>query len=95
MVCPDGVDPDEYNDITLIYSVVKDECTTYSCPVMSAGKVSVFDEEVRNSYEFLWTDKYKYRKPTRLPAQTYIENLMSWILSLLQDDSLFPTEPST
>ena len=61
---------------------------------MSAGKVLVFDEGVITRYEFLWTDKYKYRKPTRLPAQTYIQYLMSWISGLLQDDSLFPTEPS-
>ncbi|CBK24102.2 uncharacterized protein [Blastocystis hominis] len=93
VVCPDGVDPNEwiavhtidfYNDIIMIYNSVKEECTVYSCPVMSAGKV----------YEFLWTDKYKYRKPTRLPAHTYIEYLVSWVLGLLQDDSLFPTEPN-
>ena len=28
---------DFYNDINLIFSVVQDECTTYSCPIMSAG----------------------------------------------------------
>lgn len=58
MVCPDGVDPNEwiavhsicttlssflaidfYNDIIMIYNSVKEECTVYSCPVMSAGKV--------------------------------------------------------
>lgn len=28
---------DFYNDVNLIFSVVQDECTTYTCPIMSAG----------------------------------------------------------
>lgn len=46
------------------------------------------------SYEFLWTDKYKYRKPTRLPAKVYIDYLMNWIVHLIEDVNLFPVEPS-
>lgn len=46
---------------------------------------------VMNSW---WTDKYKYRKPTRLPARIYIDYLMNWIVRLLEDDTIFPIVPS-
>ena len=45
-----------------------------------------------HSYEFLWSDKYMYRKPTRLHAKMYIEILMNWIVSLLEDETLFPVD---
>ena len=40
MVCPEGVDPNEWIAVhSICPTLLKDECTTYSCPVMSAGKV--------------------------------------------------------
>lgn len=29
---------DFYNDINIIFGVVQEECTNYSCPIMSAGE---------------------------------------------------------
>ena len=33
---------DFYNDVNLLFGVVQDECTNYSCPIMSAGEKCVF-----------------------------------------------------
>ena len=29
---------DFYNDVSILYGVVQEECTRYSCPIMSAGQ---------------------------------------------------------
>lgn len=33
-----GIAIDFYNDINIIFGVVQEECTNYSCPIMSAGE---------------------------------------------------------
>ncbi len=45
-----------------------------------------------SSFEFLWVDKQRYCRPTRLPAKIYIDFLLNWLVSQLQDESLFPIE---
>lgn len=50
---------------------------------------------MNDSYEFLWSDKYKYRKPARLSAKKYIDTLMNWTVHLLEDETLFPVTPGT
>ena len=89
--CPDDVDKNEwiavhavdfFNDICMLFGVVHDDCTAESCPIMSAG----------SNFEFLWIDKQHYRRPTHLPAKIYIDYLLNWIISLLEDERLFPVE---
>lgn len=41
-------------------------------------------------YEYLWADGDKYKKPTKLPAPKYIELLMDWIESQINNEELFP-----
>lgn len=33
---------DFYNDVNILFGVVQEECTTYSCPIMSAGEKYCF-----------------------------------------------------
>jgi hypothetical protein len=41
-------------------------------------------------YEYFWADGNKYKKPTQLPAKQYVELLMDWIESQINDEHLFP-----
>ncbi|KAG5646592.1 hypothetical protein DXG03_002896 [Asterophora parasitica] len=43
-------------------------------------------------YEYLWEDGVKYKKPTKLPAPEYVDALMNWAQSLLDDESIFPNK---
>ena len=77
----------------MLFGVVHDDCTAESCPIMSAGsKCDSFVSSYRFSFEFLWIDKQHYRRPTHLPAKIYIDYLLNWIISLLEDERLFPVE---
>ena len=38
----------------------------------------------------MWCDGVKYKKPTALPANEYIGNLMEWVENLVNDATLFP-----
>lgn len=71
---------DMYNTVSILYGVVADNCTAETCPTMSAG----------SRFEFLWADKIQ-RKPIRVTAPIYVDNLMTWIENQLDDESLFPT----
>lgn len=71
---------DFFNRINLIYGTVSEYCTEESCKTMSGG----------SRYEYLWADGDKYKKPTKLPAPRYIELLMDWIESQINNEELFP-----
>jgi len=64
-----------------IYATTAEYCTVKSCPSMTAGKA-----------EYYWKDGEKYKKPTRVPAATYIEELFNWVSSEISDPKLFPVE---
>lgn len=42
------------------------------------------------SYEYLWEDGTKYKRPTKLPAPEYVDALMNWAQNLLDDEAVFP-----
>lgn len=73
---------DFFNRINLMYGVISEYCTEVTCPVMSGGP----------KYEYLWCDLKveKYKKPTRLPAPTYIFLLMEWIERQINNEQIFP-----
>lgn len=71
---------DFFNRINLIYGTVSEYCTEQSCPTMSGG----------SRYEYLWADTNLYKKPTALPAPRYIELLMDWIESQINNEEIFP-----
>ncbi|XP_071955972.1 MOB kinase activator 3B-like [Antedon mediterranea] len=74
---------DFFNRINLIYGTICDYCTDESCPIMSGGP----------KYEYMWCDGNKYKKPTKLPANKYIANLMDWIEMIINDENVFPVDP--
>lgn len=42
-------------------------------------------------FEFLFEDGSTYKKPTALPACEYVDALMNWVQSLLDDEEIFPS----
>ncbi|KAG7327650.1 hypothetical protein KOW79_009256 [Hemibagrus wyckioides] len=72
---------DFFNRINLIYGTVSEFCTERTCPVMSGGP----------RYEYRWQDGDHYKKPTKLPALQYMNLLMDWIESLINNENIFPT----
>lgn len=67
---------------------------------MSAGpryssREVVHDWRVHNSldrYEYLWEDGVKYKRPTKLSAPEYVDTLMNWAQSLLDNEENFPNQ---
>jgi MOB kinase activator 1 len=87
---PDGIPEEEWmatcavdfmNDLNLVVALAKDHC---SCEQMKIGKT-----------EFAWQDEKssKYKEPTKISAVQYMEELLYWTNSQLQDESFCPTTP--
>lgn len=72
---------DFFNRINLIYGTVSEYCSERTCPIMSGGL----------KYEYRWQDGEDYKKPTKLPAIKYMNLLMDWIESLINNEDIFPT----
>lgn len=70
-----------YNASSLIYGTCAEFCTEQSCKTMSAGL-----------NEYLWKDGVQYKKPTRVPAPVYMENLLNWVNDQISDPTLFPVD---
>jgi hypothetical protein len=75
---------DFFNRINLIYGTISEYCTEASCPMMSGGP----------KYEYKWADGETYKKPTRLPAPVYITLLIEWVEKQVNDEDIFPSDPS-
>lgn len=45
------------------------------------------------SFEYLWMDGQK--KTSKVPAPQYIDFVMSWIQTLINDENTFPTKDGT
>lgn len=43
-------------------------------------------------YEYLWEDGVKFKRPTKLSAPEYVDTLMNWAQSLLDDENVFPNK---
>jgi len=75
-----------FNQIETLYDNISVQCTSESCPTMTAG----------SRYEFLWAEG-EYTKPTSMPAREYIINLALWAEDLIFNENIFPeddTQPS-
>jgi len=70
-----------YNAANMIYGTCVEFCTEQSCPTMSAGK-----------NEYLWKDGIQYKRPTRVPAPVYIDELLNWVNNQISDPTLFPVD---
>jgi hypothetical protein len=42
-------------------------------------------------YEYLWADGDTIKKPIRVSAPEYVDYLMTWVQSILDDESIFPS----
>jgi MOB kinase activator 1 len=71
---------DFFNEINLLYGTISEFCTKEKCPVMSAGA----------SVNYLWRDGVKVKKPIEVSAPEYVELLMTWSESQLNDETIFP-----
>jgi MOB kinase activator 1 len=73
---------DFYNQINLLYGSITEFCSPQTCPEMKAT----------DEFEYLWQDAATgYPKPTKMPAPTYIEHLMTWVQSNIDNEAIFPS----
>ncbi|KAJ5076950.1 mob kinase activator-like 1 [Anaeramoeba ignava] len=91
MALPEGEDINEwlaintvefFNQINMLYGSISEFCTKETCPVMSAGP----------KYEYHWADGVKTKKPVKLTAPEYVNNLFVWIQSLIDNPKIFPVK---
>ncbi|KAH7816535.1 putative MOB kinase activator 1A [Monocercomonoides exilis] len=73
---------DFFNQINMLYGTITEFCTNETCPVMSAGP----------THEYRWADGVKIKKPVKLSAPEYVDALMTWVQSQLDDETLFPSK---
>ncbi|KAL5479176.1 hypothetical protein EMCRGX_G022666 [Ephydatia muelleri] len=73
---------DFFNQINMLYGTITEQCTTESCPVMSAGP----------KYEYHWADGTTVKKPIKCSAPKYIDYLMTWVQEQLDDENIFPSK---
>ncbi|KAH7576446.1 hypothetical protein JRO89_XS01G0067300 [Xanthoceras sorbifolium] len=71
---------DFFNQVNLLYGTLTEFCTPENCPTMTAGP----------KYEYRWADGVQIKKPIEVSAPKYVEFLMDWIESQLDDESIFP-----
>lgn len=69
-----------YQYLNLFYGVIAKFVTPQTCPTMNAGP----------GVDYLWTDTNN--NPVRLPANTYIDLVLTWISNKFDDATLFPTK---
>jgi MOB kinase activator 1 len=43
-------------------------------------------------FEYLWQDSENYKRPTKMPAPEYIEHLMAWVQSNIDNETVFPSK---
>lgn len=71
---------DFFNEISMLYGTISEYCTKGTCPVMSAGP----------KVQYLWADGVKVKKPIACTAPEYVDLLLTWVESQLNDEEIFP-----
>lgn len=88
---PDGEDVNEwvavnvvdfFNQINMLYGTLTEYCTQTECPIMSAGP----------KFEYHWADGTSVKKPLKVSAPEYIDYLMTWVQTQLNDETIFPSK---
>lgn len=92
---------DFYNQINLLYGSITEFCSPQTCPEMKATdeygaprekRPPVLDPGLqRPRFEYLWQDSENYKRPTKMSAPEYIEHLMSWVQSNIDNEQMFPS----
>jgi MOB kinase activator 1 len=76
---------DFYNQINLLYGSITEFCSPHSCPEMKAT----------DEFEYLWQDSEKFKRPEKMAAPVYIEHLMAWVQSNIDNEQVFPCKIGT
>ncbi|CAG7910797.1 unnamed protein product [Brassica rapa] len=74
---------DFYNQVNVLYATLKEFCTTTTCPIMNAGSL----------YEYRWADGIAIKKPITVSAPEYVGYLMNWIVTQIDNETIFPQTP--
>ena len=63
-------------------------------PRYSSDKVGcdLYVDHGPDRFEYLWEDGVKYKRPTKLSAPEYVDTLMNWAQSLLDNEEYFPNQ---
>ncbi|KAJ5070137.1 mob kinase activator-like 1 [Anaeramoeba ignava] len=72
---------DFYNKVNLLVGAIEGDCTKESCPSMTAGP----------KFEFFWAEK---KKLVRITATEYIQRVLDYVASELDNENTFPPDPS-
>ncbi|PPQ71787.1 hypothetical protein CVT26_007621 [Gymnopilus dilepis] len=92
---------DFFNHLNMLYGTITEFCipsealSYYVCwtSVRSFHPfTSSCADEINFSYEYLWEDGVRYKRPTKLPAPEYVDALMNWAQGLLDDEAIFPNK---
>ncbi|CAL0325505.1 unnamed protein product [Lupinus luteus] len=71
---------DFFNQVNILYGTLTEFCTPNDCPMMTAGP----------KYEYRWADGVTIKKPIEVSAPKYVELLLDWIETQLDDETIFP-----
>lgn len=71
---------DFFTNVNSFYGVLSEFCTSQTCPRMNIGP----------GRDCLWIDQNRKQLP--LAAPTYIDYVMSWVQSLVENEEVFPTK---
>jgi MOB kinase activator 1 len=88
---------DFYNQINLLYGSITEFCSPQTCPEMKATDEYVHTRSepmaylTRRRFEYLWQDSENYKRPTKMSAPEYIEHLMAWVQSNVDNEQMFPS----
>eukprot|EP00768_Dysnectes_brevis_P003538 gnl/Dysnectes_brevis/251_a282_8731.p1 GENE.gnl/Dysnectes_brevis/251_a282_8731~~gnl/Dysnectes_brevis/251_a282_8731.p1 ORF type:complete len:216 (-),score=61.13 gnl/Dysnectes_brevis/251_a282_8731:84-731(-) len=74
-----------FEQANMLYSTIAEFCTKdkADCQIMNAGP----------KFRYLWADGRKVKKPIPLSAPEYVSALFTWIQELIDNQSIFPTQP--
>ncbi|PNP53004.1 hypothetical protein THARTR1_06519 [Trichoderma harzianum] len=72
----------DFSQINLLYGAITEFCSPQSCPEMKAT----------DEFEYLWQDSENYKRPTKMAAPAYIEQLMTWVQANIDNESVMPSK---
>ncbi|KAH3767534.1 MOB kinase activator 1B [Pelomyxa schiedti] len=73
---------DFFNQINMLYGTISEFCTRDTCPAMTAGP----------KYEYHWADGKSVKKAVACSAPEYVDFLMTWVQTNLDDETVFPSK---
>ncbi|KAF8963985.1 Maintenance of ploidy protein mob2 [Entomortierella lignicola] len=65
-------------------------CFMDQCPIFAPAAIVPICQQEQGKFEYLWMDGQK--KTSKVPAPQYIDFVMNWIETLINDENTFPTK---